>query len=108
MSYHTDWRLDFDPGTAQMCPTCGVFGQFDYASLIAAELDFDPFSQSCSWHSWEEDMRKFSKKYPEVLFTLYAEGEGQEDIWVAYFRNGLMHDGMAEIRLPDFDETKLK
>jgi hypothetical protein len=63
---------------------------------------------SCKWYEHEEDMRKLSALFPDVLFTLSGEGEESGDIWKMYVKGGKSHSVSAEIVLPEFDETKLK
>lgn len=48
----------------------------------------DPFSEECKWYDHDEDMRRFSKLHPDLVFTLMGEGENNEDIWKAVYVNG--------------------
>ncbi len=63
---------------------------------------------ACKWYSHRKDMRDFSFRHPDVLFTLNGEGEESGDIWVEYYKGGKMQPCKAEIVLPDFDESLLK
>lgn len=77
--------------------------------VIEKELDgYNPFVDICKWYSWEKDMTSISRKYPDTVFTLYGEGEESGDVWKAYFKNGKKSVHTAEIKFPDFDESKLK
>ena len=40
------------------------------------------------WYSSVEDMKFFSKKYPNVLFTLYRRGQEFKDVDKVYFKYG--------------------
>ena len=64
--------------------------------------------ERCKWYEWEEDLRAFSVKHPDVLFKLHGEGEESEDIWDAYFQNGKMQLCKAQIVIPPFDAGKLE
>jgi len=68
----------------------------------------DCFSDEIKWYSHEKEMRSYSKKHPEVLFTLEGEGEESGDIWKEYYFNGLMQRENLVINLPPFDQSKLK
>ena len=59
------------------------------------------------WYEHQLDMRRFSSKFPNVLFVLSGEGEENDDMWVEYYRNGLMQVARAQITFDDFDEDKL-
>lgn len=53
------------------------------------DLDFssgDPVKGK--WYKHEEDMLKYSKKYPGLLVELYGDGENSDDQWSERFRNG--------------------
>lgn len=41
-----------------------------------------------NWYDYEDDMIKFSKENPGILFQLNGIGEGEGDYWVTYFLNG--------------------
>ena len=64
-------------------------------------------NNTLKWYEHEEDMQKFSKKYPEALFVLYGEGEEAGDIWTKYFKDGKKHIAKAKIEIDEFDENKL-
>lgn len=71
---------------------------------------FDKFGNTIEnqkWYDHEKDMIEFSKKYPEVIFTLRGEGEDSEDIWIKYFKNGKMQVCKAVITFDEYDELKL-
>jgi NAD+--asparagine ADP-ribosyltransferase len=70
-------------------------------------LSFSPFKEQCRWYDHEFDMRRVSKHYKDVLFTLKGEGEESEDLWVKYFLNGKMQTVVARITFDDFDPSKL-
>jgi hypothetical protein len=54
-----------------------------------------------------EDMLRVSKKYPNVIFSLYGNGEENGDMWVEYFMNGKVQTERAVITYADFDPEKL-
>ena len=60
------------------------------------------------WYDCDEDLKHFSRKHPDALFILSGEGEDNDDIWKAYFRNGRMYKEKAKIVFKEFNESKLK
>lgn len=64
--------------------------------------------ESIKWYEHEDDMRAFSKKYPEIVFELSGEGEDAEDQWRKYFVNGKMQVCKAEITFEVYHPQKLK
>lgn len=72
-------------------------------------LDTDGTAQeSCKWYEHETDVRRLSKLFPNVLFTLHGEGEENDDIWNKYFLNGKMQVEKAKIQIAPFDAGLLK
>ncbi len=65
-------------------------------------------TDSCKWYSSDEDMKNFSKQYPNKLFILEGEGEESGDLWKEYFKNGKFVHYQAELIFPDFNEEDLK
>jgi len=65
-------------------------------------------ADSYKWYDHEEDLKRFSKKYPEELFELYGEGEEAGDLWFLYVKNGKSQRCMGKVVFDPFDESKLK
>lgn len=65
-------------------------------------------AEFCKWYESSKDIKKFSKKYSNLLFTLSGDGEQSGDIWKEYIVNGKSQECKAKITFDDFDESKLK
>jgi len=76
------------------------------------QVQFLPYSfdtnESIEWYDHESEMKAFSKRFPDVVFTLHGQGEESGDIWVKYFKNGKMQKVEAQIVFAKFDEGQLK
>jgi len=68
------------------------------------------------WYSYEEDISRVSKKFPDTLITVYGQGEKYDadaecfDIWVQYFKGGMateVHQAKIKIEYDSFDEDEL-
>jgi hypothetical protein len=46
------------------------------------------FGDTIKWYNYNEDMKCFSKKYPELIFVIDGNGEEFDDVWKHYFMNG--------------------
>lgn len=73
------------------------------------DLDFWFYSDNydqMKWYDWQKDCEELSKDYPNLLFSLEGEGEDNDDIWKAWFRNGKSVVVRAKIVFeePDLDE----
>lgn len=95
----TDWNVISDEIARRQNEDRDFFYGVDSAG--------DP-SETCKWYEHEEELKKFSKLYPDVLFELSGEGEDPGDIWKKYFKNGKMQVCMAELKFPSFDESKME
>ena len=40
------------------------------------------------WYDHDDDLIALSKKFPDVTFVLYGEGEERDDNWITYYKNG--------------------
>ena len=104
MSYLTAFKLEADvEGIEEI-----IKDLHSVYEITEMALDSDgDFENKVYWYTHEEDMAEFSKRYPEILFTLYGEGEDNTDIWREYFKNGKYHTIFAKISFDDFDESML-
>jgi hypothetical protein len=78
----------------------------DFVSLLHAIWLYN--AEETKWYTWEDDMKNFSKLFPEVLFQLSGEGEDNGDMWKAYFQNGLCQVIEAIITFESYDPKKMK
>lgn len=86
-----------------------VFGELEKRSSYTWWEDGDEIvsSGAIKWYDHSDDMRYISKKFPNIKFVLYGQGEEYDDIWVEYFVNGKSQHEQAVITLGDFDPQKL-
>jgi hypothetical protein len=98
MGYNTDYSLNMEP-----------FDE-DIFKLILDDINegYNPFEDPCKWYEWEEDMRRVSSYYPTFLFHLRGQGDENDDIWEATFKNGKAHIRNAQIIVAPFEEDKLE
>ena len=87
-----------------------IIGKFRKENKYA-EYCFDEnggAEEEAKWYDHEEDLKEFSKKYPDVLFELHGKGEESGDMWVLYVKNGMSHRETAKITFAKFDPAKLE
>lgn len=65
-------------------------------------------NEPCKWYEHDDEMKAFSKKYPQYLFTLKGDGEEAGDMWVKYFLDGKVQTAEAKITFDPFDINSLK
>jgi hypothetical protein len=108
LGYYTTYKLE--------CPAAGrELGWEIAAEMERYETDYGKLSsfvggygESIKWYDHESDIKAFSKRFPDVVFTLHGEGEESGDIWVKYFKDGKMQKVEAQIVFAPFDEGQLK
>lgn len=54
-----------------------------------------------TWHDHRKDMVRLSAVFPDVLFTLWGDGEETDDLWKEYYLNGKCQIARAVITYPD-------
>ena len=104
MSYYTDYELIAENLTADERTSVDKF--IENASCL--EPWGDGWGGHCTWYDHENDLRKLSAKYPHAVFTLCGAGDGYEDLWRKYFKNGKMQYAPAQISYEEFDESRLR
>jgi hypothetical protein len=100
MGYHTRYEIEITPDSTD------IREAIEYDDDLAYAIGSG--SDDCKWYDHESDMRTFSQRFPDVLFTLIGEGEEAGDLWRKYFRNGKMQSCSAQITYEPFDESKLR
>ncbi len=63
--------------------------------------------EQVKWYDSDDDLREFSKKHPDILFTLNGVGEEDGDKWINYFKDGKMQKTHVIETWEEYDETKL-
>ena len=63
---------------------------------------------SVTWYEFDEDMKAFSRRYPDILFCLYVEGPSIDDRYKHYFLDGKHQECPGHIVFKPFDPDKLK
>lgn len=104
MGYYTRYKLKVSKepeGLAERFNKTADYGESFYEHLVSGNED------SVKWYEHDENMRAVSKEYPDILFTLYGEGEESGDIWVKYYKNGKSQVANAQIKFDEFDPKKL-
>lgn len=81
----------------------------DHEEEISNEFNegYPMFEEENKWYDYQQDMKEYSLKYPELIFKLEGQGEQNEDIWKCYFKNGKMQECIAIITFDEYDESKL-
>jgi len=111
MGYYTRFDLDVQDSTEEQDKEITK----EIYKIFGIEEDFNEesfygefFEEEMKWYDYQKDMKKLSKKFPELLFELSGAGEEQGDLWYAWFKNGKMQYEKAQVMFGEFDERKLK
>lgn len=64
--------------------------------------------ESYKWYEHDDEMKKVSEKYRDIVFILDGDGEESGDIWRAFYLNGHVHKWCLEIKLPEWSEGILR
>jgi hypothetical protein len=60
------------------------------------------------WYNHEEDLKEFSKKYPDAFFQMECVSEnGGDQQWMVYAQNGKSYYDNVILTYPDFDDSKM-
>jgi len=106
-TYFTVSRNDGEPFTPEQLEALDQLGVFDEETEEGDERVV-ALEGASKWYDSFDDMKEFSRDFPGVVFKLHGEGEQNDDLWDAYFKNGKGQECRADIIYPDYDEEKLK
>lgn len=106
MGYYTDFTLKIDgPEEAiEAMRNSDYLSATDYGPLLENFYEYRDGTYSwgdIKWYEFEEDMTEISKRNPDLFFTLYGDGEQDDDLWVAYFYRGQSEKFDAVITYPE-------
>jgi len=87
-----------------------ILGEFldecDEAAYALTEMGYT--NNDTKWNSCMDDLKAFSKKYPDRLFSLYGDGGGSDNFSVGYAKNGKGYEMPGEVKYPKFNKQKLR
>lgn len=108
MGYFTDYYIDFENVEDKQSFLKSI-REISENMHYAQSLE-DKDGEAHKWYEHEKDMIAISKKFPDVVFILYGDGEDREDIWKKYFKNGKKQicKGMKALLFLKYDETQLE
>lgn len=102
MSYYTDFRLEFKSTSANQIQT-----RLEELSGYAFNDNFGTLClDSVKWYDYDAHMKQLASEYPDVLFTLYGDGEERGDMWVQYYKGSISKGGIAALVYPSYEELK--
>ena len=110
MGYSTDYTLTTDctepTGQAEIHDALMAIEEAQYAlESVDDGVEYET-AQGCKWYEHETDLKRLSKKFPTVTFTLSGEGEEQGDVWRTIFRDGKHKTIEPETRWPTAAEVE--
>lgn len=102
MGYYTDFRLEFNSTSANQIQTrLEELSGYSFTNS-SRTLCLD----SAKWYDYDAHMKQLASEYPDVLFTLYGDGEERGDIWVQYYQGSISKGGKASLVYPSYGEAK--
>ena len=94
MGYETSFNLDTDKPLPD---------EFNDEFEKISDYRFEDDNIYGKWYEWQDNMIEVSKRFPGILFTLSGEGEENDDVWRAYFKNGECKTVQPIITWPEVD-----
>jgi len=106
MSYDTRFNLDTYKARVNINEILEKEKNFEGLNYA---IDSDGSSiDRVKWYTHEDDMKKLSKKYSNIIFVLEGVGQDDQDIWIKYFKDSKMQVCKAKITFDEYDENKLE
>lgn len=89
MGYYTDFKVetscDDDNFKNEIYARLDAISEYEFEWSVGDKYAclFDS-----KWYTSDADMKQLSSEYPDILFTVYGDGEDSGDLWVAYYKTG--------------------
>ena len=107
MGYYTDFRLEvLETDESEVEEIINHLRKYSKDAKEAID-EYGDYQCEMKWYEHDKEMKEFSKKHPHALFKLYGEGEGSEDKWITYYKNGKSQFCQGIIVYPLYDKSKL-
>lgn len=91
-TYYTCYVIDEDSyGKEKIKQAANRLAEILYGEKPSKEVqDFEFICENgeMKWYEYEDNMKKLSKEFPDMVFELSGNGEDEEDFWKEYFLNG--------------------
>lgn len=108
MSYLSTFNISIHNANKEECEE--IFKQIE--KLTGHDLedmcDNSAAIYAAKWNNREQDLKALSKKQPNVVIEVIAEGEDPDDKSVARFQNGFMEQKVAQMTYPPFKQILLE
>lgn len=103
MGYYTKYVIKANPElTDEMVKSLINLTRYEFDS------DEEKMWSEIKWYDYEIEMKEFSSKFPNTIFTVQGQGEEQSDRWMEYWKNGKSQNAYLRIEFDEFDESKLR
>ena len=100
MGYYTTFELNIEknPDNIEMKDVIEKINEIAGWKMFE---DLDNEYCHAKWYDFETEMAEVSKLFPNTVFSLSGEGEDSDDLWRAYFKNGVVKIYQARILYDD-------
>jgi hypothetical protein len=68
---------------------------------------YDTFDCQIKWYKCNDQMKEYSKEYPNLIFEITGYGEEVQDIWRTYYKNGKSQNERAIVSFAEFNPLLL-
>ena len=87
MGYYTDYVVTLRGPIEQLAKLRALAEDEDDGAFLDF-YELGEWSGNAKWYDWEENLTEWSRECPDVLIHVKGEGEENEDVWVAWVKNG--------------------
>lgn len=115
MGYYTCFSGSIESGPATEKEVALAISNLDYFGFLIDDDDtintiddVIAYNGEMKWYSYQSDMERISKQFPDTVIKIHGEGEEIGDLWDAYFKNGKSIVYHAGIVYPPFNPADLE
>ena len=106
MGYYTNFEIKIKQGKVDIQ---SLQDTIDEISEYGFDNDGEEIwsNDEIKWYDYEEDMKKVSTLFPDIVIEVDGTGEESGDIWKTFWKNGKNHKSKRVVTMEDYDESKL-
>lgn len=110
MGYYSYYELEVEGPKEQLEKLTKLLnneGDWHFPYYEVHRAYFEEHRDSTKWYEYQDDLKRLSLEFPNLLFTLKRSGEETGDLEMSYYKGGKMQVCPAKITFDKYSPSKM-